>query len=125
MVVWLFYNTVIPLLPVPLVLLGSWLVGANRNILSLLRDGQLCFYCTALSAVAIRDVMLNSGQEGISIEIPLVGLLFCIIFSTFTYGIAVTHDQAKDWKLALTSIFTTIVTIIIVAGTRQTMGLLK
>ena len=65
MVVWLFYNTVIPLLPVPLVLLGSWLIGANRNVLSLLRDGQLCFYCTALSAVAIRDVMLNSAQEAL------------------------------------------------------------
>ena len=105
---------------------ASWfLASRSQSKYSLLRDGQLCFYCTALSAVAIRDVMLNSAQEGISIEIPLVGLLFCIIFSTFTYGIAVTHDQAKDWKLALTSIFTTIVTIIIVAGTRQTMGLLK
>ena len=70
-------------------------------------------------------LFLNSAQVGTSIEIPLIGLLFCIIFSTFTYGIAVTHDQAKDWKLALTSIFTTILTIIMVAGTRQTMGLLK
>jgi hypothetical protein len=125
MLEWLLYNTVFPLLPVPLVYIGSWMVGNSRKLLSIIRDGQLCFYCTTLSAVAIRDFVKVTGQSQ-SIAIPLAGILFCMIFSIFAYGIAITHaDPVNDWQLGLTSLGIAVTTTVVVAVTRQAMGILK
>ncbi len=32
---WLLYNTVIPLMPIPLVWLGAWLIGIDQKLLSI------------------------------------------------------------------------------------------
>jgi hypothetical protein len=125
MLEWLLYNTLFPLLPVPLVYVGSWMVANRRKWLSIIRDGQLCFYCTTLSAIAIRDFVKMAGQSQ-SIAIPLAGILFCMVFSIFAYGIAITHaDPANDWKLGLTSLGIAVATTVVVAITRQAMGILK
>lgn len=126
MLEWLFYNSVIPLLPVPLVVLGIWLKGLDLRILPILRDGQLCFYCTALSAVALRDI-LGANTQGISIELSIGGIIFCIILSVYAYGIAVTSENPDDKsskRLAITSIMTAVTTTVIIANIRSTLNLL-
>lgn len=121
---WLFYNTFIPLLPVPLVMLGSWMKGANRHVFSVIRDGQLCFYCTALSAVAIKDILASSSAGLVLIRLPIGGMIFCMILSTFAYGIAVTSDDAEDNKLGIISLLASLTTTVLVVTTRKSIGLL-
>jgi hypothetical protein len=41
-VVFLVFNVVLPLLPVPLVMLGSWMIGKHKKLTSIVSDGQLC-----------------------------------------------------------------------------------
>ncbi len=56
MITWLLYNTVIPLSPVLLVYTAFWLVGPKKKVRTIIRDAQLCFYCTSLAAVVINNV---------------------------------------------------------------------
>ena len=115
---WLVYNSFIPLLPVPLVWLGAWLLKLNRDLLSILSGGQLCFYCTAISAAAIRDIVLSSSSTnqfaGISVGIMIV----LMIFSTFLYGVALIlveidkDNLTSSYRLAWLSISAAITTTI-------------
>lgn len=128
MIEWLLYNSALPLLPVPLVYMGSWLVGTNKSVISIIRDGQLCFYCTGLCAVAINDlVRLHDGQKNINISFAITGIIFCLILSTFTYGVAATNSgnlgDVEARKLAWASLFTAITTTLIVALTRYFLGI--
>jgi hypothetical protein len=130
---WLMYDVVLALLPVPLVFLGTWLIGTPRGLFAIIRDGQLCFYCTALGAVAIRDVT-KVPRPGQSLAVSLGGIMFCLILSTFTYGVAVINAtapapavgiaQTDERRLGVTSVCVAITTTIIVAIVRKTMGLI-
>jgi hypothetical protein len=125
MIEWLIYNSFIPLLPVPLVLLGAWLVGAKKSLLSVIGDGQLCFYCTAISAVALHDIFTANNIKTIqNTGIAIAGMVFCIILSTFSYGITVTANTNENTKFAIISIFSSITTTILVLTTRYYLGIL-
>ena len=60
---WLLYNSLIPLMPIPLVWFGAWLIGVDRDLLSILSNGQLCFYCTAISAT-VNHIDDNDSDKG-------------------------------------------------------------
>ena len=89
---WIVYNVILPLLPVPLVYFGFWLLSIKRKVVEIIKDGQLCFFCTTLVAVAIRD--LTNAYTTASIAWPLIGLIFILILSTFVYAVAVVGTAA-------------------------------
>jgi hypothetical protein len=128
---WLIYNSVLPLLPVPLVWLGAVLVGGYRTVLSIIRDGQLCFYCTSLSAVAINDIVKSGDiHQNSSAILSVAGLILCMILSTFTYGVAVTAPPQSgapaaqtEFKLGVTSLLTAALTTLIAALSRHVLGI--
>ena len=127
---WLLYNSLIPLMPIPLVWLGAWLIGVDRDLLSILSNGQLCFYCTAISATAIRDIVTKAPESSQFIGIFIGAIIFCMILATFAYGVAATvkqiddNDLNKGHRLAWTSIFAAISNTILVASSRKILGLL-
>jgi hypothetical protein len=131
MVEWILYDVVIALLAVPLVWLAAWLIGRSRRLLQILRDGQLCFYSAALSAVAIRDVARLAGNPqapNADVALSLGGLILFMLLSMFVYGVAVIRADAAgvdDNKVAWTSILAALVTILVVFGIRWNLGLLS
>lgn len=120
---WLFYNSFLPLLPVPLVCLGLWIIGIRRKFFSIIRDGQLCFYCTTTCAIALRD-LIKAGKAQVSVEFPVAFIVTLMILTTFVYGIAVTAKDAKDWKLAIISGCATVITTVFVVAVRLKFDLL-
>ncbi|MEO1670173.1 MAG: hypothetical protein AAFR77_05190 [Cyanobacteria bacterium J06631_2] len=126
---WILFNTVIPLMPIPLVWLGAWTMKANQKLLSILSDGQLCFYSTAISASAINDIVTKSSENNNLKGIFIGGIFFCMILSTFAYGIAKVNQIDKDkrdnnGRLAWTSILAAVTTTILVASSRNSLVLL-
>ncbi|MEO0455068.1 MAG: hypothetical protein AAF152_00600 [Cyanobacteria bacterium P01_A01_bin.114] len=126
-------------MPIPLVLFGAWLLEAPANIVILLRDGQLCFYCTSISASAIRDLLSVQQLNALEANFFIAGMILCIILSTFAYGVTTLVSQSSegtnlssskskssstDTRLALTSVFVTVATTIIVLSTRKSFELL-
>jgi hypothetical protein len=124
---WAFYNVVLSLLPVPLIWLALWLINANRSLFLIIRDGQLCFYCTTLSATTLHELLLMRAQQPVGF--PVAGLLFLMILSTFAYGVAVVSDNLsaniiEEWKLGIISVSTALTTTILVVITRWQFGML-
>jgi hypothetical protein len=100
---WLFFSVIMPLLPIPLVLLGLWMCGMSRKISSIIRDGQLCYYCTSLSASTISDLYnYNKGippsaaSTAFQLQILFFGMMFCMILSIFSYAIAIIFSQTDN-----------------------------
>lgn len=145
---WLFLNTFVPaIIPILLVLLIVWLFRLPAKWASLLRDGQLCFYCTSISTAAISDLVSKDASEVsesmASVDMAIFGILLCMMFSTFAYGVTVLHDQVSkedkqinlgseksgflgstDSRLASISVFVAVVTTVIVATSRRAFGML-
>ena len=101
---------------------------ANLRLLSILSDGQLCFYCTAISASAINDIVTKSAENN-NKGIFVGGMFLCLILSLFAYGIAATSQIDKsepndNGRLAWTSILAAVTTTILVAWSRNSLGLL-
>ena len=138
MVNWLIYNTVLPLMPVPLVYFGAWLIGTPKRVISIIRDGQLCFYCTSLAAVCVNDIVRSDKvHPNSTIGLAMAGLIFCLILSTFAYGVAATSpattsatpttptgvSASDELKLGMTSIAVAIATTVLVSSVRYSLGL--
>lgn len=139
---WFIYNSLLPLLPVPLVYFAAWLIGTRKRIMSILRDGQFCFYCTSLAASCINDIF-KSGRPipASQMSVAIALLIFCLILSTFTYGVAATApaivpmtaesetsaavSRADEVKLGLASIATALATTLIVLVVRFMFGLVQ
>lgn len=115
---WLFFNIVLPLTPIPLVYVSHWVVG-RPALLPILRDGQLCFYSTSVSSIAIYDLL----KVKVNVEIGqlLIGIMFLMILSTFAFGVTVIcnqlNHQASQGKLALISVLSALATSILVVYT--------
>lgn len=94
----MIYNAAIPLLPIPFVLLAAWATNTHVRLVSLIADGQLCFYCTGIAAATISDIVakVSQGQVSGNIGIHFAGLIICIILPTYAYGVAVTSKQAAN-----------------------------
>lgn len=131
---WIIFNVIVPLSPVPLVYLGAWLVRAPKRLTTIVRDGQMCFYCTALSASCINDLVkaMESGKIQqtafhSTAGIAIAGAISCMILSTFTYAVATTASErtgVDEVKLAVASAATTLTTVAIVASTRFGLGII-
>jgi hypothetical protein len=127
---WLLYSSFIPLFPIPLVWLSAWLLGIDRSWATILRNGQLCFYCTTLSATTIRDIITRSPADTSLNSIFIGFLVVIIIFSTFLYGTAVTivelpsEQPPQNDRIVWLSIFTAVATTITVIVTRIILELL-
>jgi hypothetical protein len=128
-VVFLVFNVVLPLLPVPLVMLGSWMIGKHKKLTSIVSDGQLCFYCTGLAVATIYELLpvRFAEEKGVDlsvINILLLGMLVCIILSTFSYGIAVAVPPTDAWKIGWISAGCVVTTVALVIWARVAGGLL-
>ena len=127
---WLGFNVVLPLAPILLVRFAAYLLNINKRLLVILRDGQLCFFSSALAAVAVNDVVYRprpGAADGSTTAFAIVGLVALIAFSMFVYGLAVVRDDVQhsaDHKVAWTSILIAVVAISMVLGIRWNLGLL-
>jgi hypothetical protein len=127
---WLGFNVALPLAPILLVRFAAYLFNVDKGLLVILRDGQLCFFSSALAAVAVNDVVYRSQpgeSEGSTTGLAIVGLVVLIAFSMFAYGLAVIRNDVQrpeDHKVAWTSILIAVVAISMVLGIRWNLGLL-
>ncbi len=135
---WLFFNSFLPLLPIPLTKGGLWLFQLNRGWAALIRDGQVCFYSTSLCAVSFHD-FLKRRPESEYFDFVMAALIFFMIFSTVIFGIGVvgsamegsaaeegrTTPHISDGRMGLMSLFSAIPPTIIVVIVRAHWGLLS
>src|SRR5580658_10185787 len=119
-IIWLLYEVVLPLLPVGLVWFVGYLIANRKTLFSIIRDGQLCFYCTTTAASLIKDLVAKPVKQA-----PINGLvtflIILIIFDTFVYGAAVvTQTNAQNTKtFGWTSLFMCFLTICLVVFVRN------
>lgn len=113
---WLLYEVVLPLLPVLLIYTGTWMFGQAR-LFAVIRDGQLCFYCTTIVAVLLRDLV----KKNTAIASLVAVLVILMIFTTFIYGAAVLVERkpGDEKKMGWTSILTCIATVLLVLFVRS------
>ena len=129
-ITWLFFNTVIPLIPVGAVKALSWLtagsapgVATRKTIFSIIKDGQIFFYCTALAAVAIGD--LPKVPIGFDTTPWLMGLLLVIILSTLAFAVAAhSTGTLKEKEYGWCSVAMAVVAVLTVLNFRAKAGLL-
>jgi hypothetical protein len=124
---WLLFNTAIPVCPVGLVMLAGWLSSKDTpSLFAIIRDGQLCFYCTATIACLMKDIIKSQHAQGAFGTVTLGFLVLLLIGSCFVYGIAVSNERHEhmDVKLGFLSIFTAITTTILVCYVRKVGGML-
>jgi hypothetical protein len=102
MLEWLLFNVALPLLPIPLIRFVSWLINKDHGFVAILRDGQLCFYSTTLTATTIyeivnRDIARGSSQHS---PAPLVlavgGCILVFAVPAIVYGVAVVMAGSDD-----------------------------
>ena len=124
--IWLFFNALVPLSPVLIVWGLSWLfsdAGPTRKVFSIIKEGQVFFYCTAISSAAIGDV----GRVPKNFEtVPwIMGLLFIIILSTVAFAAgAHNKDTVKEGKFGWSSIAMAVAAIATVVVFRDKAGLI-
>jgi len=119
---WLIFNTVLPLLPTPVTWgLSKLTTDRKREFLNLLKDGQLCFYCTVIGSVLIKDLVSRP-------KVPLLavgGLIVLLIVSSASYFVsALLHDKLEEKALAWVSIGAAVFTTLVVLGVRHLEKLL-
>lgn len=116
---WLLYNTAIPISPIGAVMLIKWLTpNSSPSLFAIIRDGQLCFYCTATIACLIRDIVKFQNGSG---ALVLGFLILLMIGSSIVYGVAVSNERHRslDVKLGLVSILAAITTTALVCYVRK------
>ena len=111
------YNVFLPMLPVVLVRFYGYLTSKSKKLFTIIRDGQLCFYCTAAMTSLLKDLADKQTLNGL-----MMSFIIClIIFSTFVYGAAVTTEKNDDneKKFGKTSLLTWLLTVILVLFVRN------
>ena len=125
---WLFYNAVIPLLvPVGSVKFFSWLLSKAPKkaleIFSIIKDGQVFFYCTALTAAAFED--LRKVPAGFNTTPWVMGLVLILILSTAAFAVGViAKDSVQESKFGWSSVAMVATAIFVVITFREKAGLL-
>jgi hypothetical protein len=123
---WFFFNVAIPLLPVFIVWAASWLTSdrsANKTVFSIIKDGQLFFYCTALTSVAIGDI--RKAPTALETLPWTMGLITIVILSSVAFAIAANNPTAvREGKLGWSSIAMVVAAILTVFSFRSEAGLL-
>jgi len=127
---WVVWNTVLPLLPIPLFYIALWLLRGAINWVTPIRDGQICFYSTTISILTMKDI-LNTHASPVW---AFVGLAACWILSLFVYCVSIFSTisppprwerDAFDLRYALASIACGLLTTVIVIMLRSYYGVLK
>jgi len=127
LVYWLCYNSVLALLPVPLVACYLWVSDAPVSLAKIVRDGQLFFYSASLSAALIGDLLMPRHRLSMSpagLAVCVFTLLLCVIMSCWFFGISSGAGSINDRKLASISYISTVGSTILVASIRQSLDLL-
>jgi hypothetical protein len=128
---WLFFNAAIPLIPILIVWFVSWLLSQPKavpptntaKLFSIIKDGQVFFFCTALTSVAIGD--LGKVPSGFDTTPWVMVLLLIIILSTVAFAVAANNRNALNQdNFGWCSVGTAATTIVVVLDFRQKAGLL-
>ena len=125
---WLFYNAVIPLIiPIAIVKVFSWLLTKAPNpplkIFAIIKDGQVFFYCTALTAAAFED--LKKAPAGFNTSPWIMGLLLILILSTAAFAVGViAKNSVSERRFGWYSVFMVAGAILLVISFRNWAGLL-
>jgi len=124
---WLFFNTVIPLVPIGAVKFISWVKtqegSGAKTLFSIIRDGQIFFYSTALAAVAIGD--LPRVPAGFDIMPWLMCMLLIIILSTLAFAVAADRAiKLKEKEYGWCSLAMAVFAVLMVLNFKRKAGLL-
>lgn len=125
---WLFYNAVIPLIiPIAIVKLFSWLVTKAPNhplkIFAIIKDGQVFFYCTALTASAFEN--LRKLPPAFDTSPWLMGFVLILILSSAAFALGViAKDNVQESKFGWSSACMVAAAIFLVITFRNKAGLL-
>lgn len=123
---WFFFNAVIPLVPVFIVWMISWLTStgsSSKKVFSIIKDGQLFFYCTALTSVAIGDI--RKAPQALDTLPWTMGLITILILSTVCFAVAAYNPTGvNEGKFGWSSVGAVIATVLTVFSFRSEAGLL-
>ena len=125
---WLLYNSVLPLLIVPLYYLASLIIRKEIIWFAPIRDGGVCFYATIISILLVKDLIFASAPGKGWILAPIV----CWLFSFFVYALAVytsvypelENKDDIDVRVSWTSLFCAALTTVVVLGVRIHLDIL-
>lgn len=121
---WLFFNAFIPLLPVAIVIIINWFQKLEaKKIFEIIKDGQIFFYCTAITSVAMGDL----GRVPKSFEILpwIMGMLVILALSWVAFAVAANDKSPVDAdRFGWSSVATAFATIGLVLSFRYEAGLL-
>jgi hypothetical protein len=142
---WLFFNMILPLVPVPAVWFSAWVTRGGtpgRNVLFLVRDGQLFFYCTATSSAALGDIFRTfvnrdtrdrvnnlAGASFWTTDCPawIMTLFLIVLASMFCFSFCVKHKDNPDvleGRFTWVGVCMIFITVLMVLGFRHQTGLL-
>ena len=118
---WFIFEVIIPLLSVPFVIFGAWLLGVSKRFSEIVKDGQLCVYCSATIGVLLRDLSIAKSQPPVLVYGAILGFsLVLLMLSIFVYGVAVCNTTQLDVdRMGRTSFLTTISVVAFVATIRM------
>jgi len=120
---WLQYDVLIPLIPIPLVLFGAWLMKIKKCYVEVIKDGQLCFFSTSLLATLFRDINTTKGAYPPPSWVYGV-IIILIMISMFVYAVSVVNTSLVDeYRSGITSSLITIAVIFFVASVRATINI--
>jgi hypothetical protein len=119
---WALFNVALPIFPIAIVFVIGWVVGKFQNLFTIIRGGQLCFYCTAISASLMKDMI---GKPEFTASV-CGGLIVLIMLSMGFYGAAVATQPTRDdtKKFGWASIFLWVVVVTLVLFARNKLRLL-
>jgi hypothetical protein len=118
---------IIPLLSVPVALFIAYLMDIPRKLSEIIKDGQLCFYCTTTLAALWYNISKPKNTPLLEVTVPPWEYGVIVIFlllSTVVYVVAVINIQNSTEtqinRMQKTSIYITM-SVIIIAATIRTL----
>jgi hypothetical protein len=117
MLLWVVYGFLVPLLGIVLIRTGFWILGIAKGFSDIIKDGQLCFFCTTVSAATLNDLLKTPTKaNGSIVGFGVAALILCMLLATFIFGVAVNQASAitavAQRKIALMSGFVLLLTIV-------------
>ena len=102
MTVWTYYNVILPaVVPVVLVWLILWLIARPQSVMSIVGDGQLCFFAIALMGGMMHDIEtlppLRRAQlaAGAHLDLALPGALVIMLVTTAVFTLITIEKTAN------------------------------
>lgn len=95
---WITFNVIVALIPLAVSPLLSDLTGARiKYNWELLRDGELFFFSSTLTAAAIGKLVELSIREGVLINpLTFAGLIVTLLFSAICFGASVVKKRSPE-----------------------------